>query len=151
MNITTTKKHRNSSIWSGIPFAFLCLWQSQNVFLGLTWLCRFVGDAKVSVFSQKIKLGGSSGRMGLVSEPILPRYISQHSLHITFTTFATHNLHNKGRPSTPRKDRKGGGMGKLRRKHELADLKEFCNLVKCGGKKIGVELWSWKDTELSWE
>ena len=94
----------------------------------------------MSVFSQKIKLGGSSGKMGLVSEPVLPRYISQHSLHITVTTFAEYHRHNTGLPSTPRKDRKGEGMGKLRRKHELADLKEFCNLVKCVGKKIGVEL-----------
>ena len=80
-------------------------------------------------------VGAHIGMIGVVSEPILA---------------ATYHLHSTALPSTPRKDSKGEGQGKFRRKHKLADLKEFRNLVKCGGgAKIGVELWSWKDTELS--
>ena len=91
-------------------------------------------------------VGAHIGMIGVVSEPILAAtYISppQPSLHITFTAPAFHQHLVKIARGRDRERRD-------RRKHKLADLKEFRNLVKCGdGAKIGVKLWSWKDTELS--
>ena len=127
---------------------FVCLWQRQNVFWGWPGFVTSSSDAKVSVFSPMIKLGGRRGsyrddRGRIVAN--FGRYISppQPSLHITFTAPAFHQHLVKIARGRDRERRD-------RRKHKLADLKEFRNLVKCGdGAKIGVELWSWKDTELS--